>query len=165
MVSNLMILAASLYLLLTRGATSWLALTASAALMGLFWQQSGWHAHDYLHHQVFKNRAVNRYMGLLIGNVFQGFSVHWWTTKHNTHHATPNETSNGHAVDPDIDTLPLLAWDKDMLAQVTDPGFRAMLRLQHWLFFPLLLFARMVWAEQSVEILVRARNVMDRRKW
>ena len=33
----------------------------------------------------------------------------WWKTKHNTHHAAPNELVDGaHSVDPDIDTLPLL---------------------------------------------------------
>ncbi len=40
----------------------------------------------------------------------QGFSVDWWKSKHNTHHAAPNELADDGArvVDPDIDTLPLL---------------------------------------------------------
>jgi hypothetical protein len=65
----------------------------------------------------------------------QGFSVAWWKDKHNAHHAAPNEVrlavrlcrrfshlhcasqlNEGlHAVDPDIDTLPILAWSTDML--------------------------------------------------
>ena len=63
----------------------------------------------------------------------QGFSVSWWKDKHNMHHAAPNEASErglcaahspltptqldhaANAVDPDIDTLPLLAWSTDML--------------------------------------------------
>ena len=34
----------------------------------------------------------------------------WWKSKHNTHHAAPNELADDGArvVDPDIDTLPLL---------------------------------------------------------
>ena len=63
----------------------------------------GWLAHDFLHHQVFKNRKINDFMGYLIGNVGQGFSVEWWKNKHNTHHAKPNI----HGADPDIDTMPL----------------------------------------------------------
>lgn len=49
----------------------------------------------------------------------QGFSVDWWKSKHNVHHAAPNELDeNHHAVDPDIDTLPLLAWSNEMVATV-----------------------------------------------
>ena len=41
----------------------------SACLISLFWQQSGWLAHDFLHHQVFRSRRTNDLMGLLIGSV------------------------------------------------------------------------------------------------
>ena len=110
----------------------------------LCWQQCGWLAHDFLHHQVFTNRAMNDAFGLFFGNFCQGFSVAWWKDKHNLHHAAPNEAratgvgaaraasgnagvtdssalgspqlSHGHAaIDPDIDTLPMLAWSTDML--------------------------------------------------
>ena len=47
---------------------------------------------------------------LTAGVLRQGFSVDWWKSKHNTHHAAPNELADDGArvVDPDIDTLPLL---------------------------------------------------------
>lgn len=164
----------------------------SAFLLGLFWQQVGWLAHDFLHHQVFRHRWANNWAGLCLGNIsqvlsmvaharsanrhrllycterqlfngpprplllqpafsqggnakghaaflppqprtcqmlyvaitvslltdadgchslsVQGFSVDWWKSKHNTHHAAPNELADDGArvVDPDIDTLPLL---------------------------------------------------------
>ena len=41
-------------------------------ILGLFWQQSGWLAHDFLHHQVFKNRFYGNLMGIFVGNVWQG---------------------------------------------------------------------------------------------
>ena len=41
----------------------------SACLISLFWQQSGWLAHDFLHHQVFRSRRMNDIMGLLLGGV------------------------------------------------------------------------------------------------
>jgi fatty acid desaturase len=53
-------------------------------------------------------------MGYLIGNVFQGFSVSWWKAKHNQHHATPNVAG----FDPDIDTMPFLAWYEDELQTI-----------------------------------------------
>lgn len=126
---------------------------AGAILLGLFWQQCGWLAHDFLHHQVFKTRALGDLMGIVVGNVFQGFSVHWWKTKHNSHHAVPNleastpESSDG---DPDIDTMPLLAWTLRMAEGAKDSAFRrGMIQWQAFYFFPVLLFARMAWAHQS----------------
>lgn len=41
-------------------------------LMGLFFQQCGWLAHDFLHHQVFRNRRYGDYGGVFWGNVMQG---------------------------------------------------------------------------------------------
>ena len=53
-----------------------LAVHVSAAiLMGLFFQQCGWLAHDFLHHQVFRKRKYGDYAGLFWGNLMQGFSV------------------------------------------------------------------------------------------
>ena len=69
---------------------SYAMVTAGAFFIALFWQQNGWLAHDFLHHQVFGKRVYGDIMGLIIGNLWQGFSVEWWKDKHNTHHAIPN---------------------------------------------------------------------------
>jgi fatty acid desaturase len=53
------------------------SLVVSAALLGLAFQQSGWFAHDILHHQFFQNRWIGNAAGYIVGNVFQGFSVGW----------------------------------------------------------------------------------------
>ena len=192
-----------------------LALTpcTPARKQALCWQQCGWLAHDFLHHQVFANRAINDAFGLFFGNFAQGFSVAWWKDKHNLHHAAPNEArasglgaaraapdkagvtdsparwltqqlSHGHvAIDPDIDTLPMLAWSTDMLnvrrpcgsalgwsltcsarpflpfEQTLDASQRSLVRVQHWILFPILLFARLSWCVQS--LLFPLRNVKD----
>lgn len=62
-----------------------------AALLGLFWQQSGWLSHDFGHHQVFRNRFLNDCVLLMTGPLWLGFSRQWWNDKHNTHHAIPNQ--------------------------------------------------------------------------
>jgi len=143
-------LAVAAYAALWLWGRSWAGFTASAALLALFWQQCGWLAHDLCHNQVFENRGWNTIGGLMVGGVWAGFSVDWWKGKHNTHHAAPNEvTAGGMPVDPDIDTLPLIAWSPDLLGTVKDPAYRAFLRMQHVLFFPLLTFARLSWAQQS----------------
>ena len=55
----------------------------------------------------------HRGLGLVFGNLAQGFSVSWWKDKHNRHHAVPNvHGGEGGSLfgDPDVDTMPLLAW-------------------------------------------------------
>ncbi|ORZ31751.1 fatty acid desaturase-domain-containing protein [Catenaria anguillulae PL171] len=111
--------------------------------------------HDFLHHAVFRNRDINNLIGYLVGGVFQGFSVSWWKDKHNTHHAQPNV----HGEDPDIDTMPLLAWSEhalELFADVTpgemaaSPGLaKLFVPRQAVLYFPILAVARVSWALQS----------------
>jgi fatty acid desaturase len=131
---------------------------AGAFLIGLFWQQCGWLAHDFAHNQVFKNRRINDLVVLMVGNLYQGFSVAWWKNKHNTHHAIPNlheSHEDAHDGDPDIDTLPFLAWSSKLIQKTlnghsADSGMaRFMTRHQALLYFPILFFARITWALQS----------------
>ena len=89
--------------ILMNGQGTWVAALAGAFTLALAWQQSGWLAHDFLHHQVFQNRQLNNAFGYFIGNCLQGFSVDWWKSKHNTHHAVPNEcTGDALPLDPGI---------------------------------------------------------------
>lgn len=139
---------------------------ASALLLGLFWQQCGWLAHDFLHHQVFKTRAYGDYAGLFWGNLMQGFSVQWWKNKHNGHHATPNlhntsvHTQDG---DPDIDTMPLLAWSlkqaqsfREFSKSGKDSAFvRLAIKYQAYTYFPVLLLARLSWLNESFKTAFR----------
>jgi len=135
---------------------NWYAVVAATLLMALSWQQAGWLAHDFLHNQVFENRTYNDLLGLFVGNYILAFSVDWWKNKHNTHHAIPNtheSEDEAHNGDPDIDTLPFLAWSASMAekARRDESGWPAFfVRHQRLLFFPLLAFARLIWAQQSV---------------
>ena len=150
--SNLLIAAASIYCAVST--TSFMMNFLGAILMGLFWQQCGWLAHDFLHHQVFPDqRWKGDLAGVVIGNLFQGFSVQWWKCKHNSHHAVPNlhasspEAADG---DPDIDTMPILAWTLRMAESAKNSEFgRFMIKWQAVFYFPVLLFARLAWAHQS----------------
>jgi len=132
---------------------SFLVNMVGAIFMALFWQQCGWLAHDFLHHQVFKNRVYGDYMGLIIGNLFQGFSVQWWKSKHNAHHAVPNlHASNADACDgdPDIDTMPILAWSLKMAESAKNSSTgRMLIQWQAVFYFPVLMFARLAWSHQS----------------
>lgn len=149
--SNFLLLGASIYLAINF--SSIFVHFVAAILLGLFWQQSGWLAHDFLHHQVFKNRMFGDLIGLIIGDLCQGFSVHWWKTKHNSHHAVPNLLASVPGAcdgDPDIDTMPFLAWTLKMAETGRDsPLARFMVSWQTIIYFPILLFARLSWAHQS----------------
>lgn len=135
------------------GSKSFAVNMLGAVILGLFWQQCGWLAHDFLHHQVFKNRRYGDLAGIFIGNVWQGFSVQWWKSKHNSHHAVPNlhaSSENASDGDPDIDTMPILAWTLRMAETAKDSASgRFLIQWQAFFYFPALLFARLAWAHQS----------------
>jgi fatty acid desaturase/predicted heme/steroid binding protein len=134
--------------------------TASALLMGLFWQQCGWLAHDFLHHQVFTKRKYGDLAGIFWGNLMQGYSMQWWKNKHNGHHAVPNlhnSSAEAQDGDPDIDTMPLLAWSlkqaqsfRELSPDGTDSAFvKVMIKYQAFTYFPILLLARISWLNES----------------
>jgi fatty acid desaturase len=112
---------------------SWWQLAAAAAaavLSGRF----GFMGHDAGHQQVARSRRVNRWTGLVHGNLLTGMSYDWWTGKHNKHHAHPND------VDRDPDVGPgVIVWTTAQAAARQRPAARWLTRHQAWLFFPLLL--------------------------
>mmetsp|Transcript_28787 Transcript_28787/g.81206 ORF Transcript_28787/g.81206 Transcript_28787/m.81206 type:complete len:488 (+) Transcript_28787:209-1672(+) len=136
---------------------------AAALLMGLFFQQCGWLAHEFLHHQVFRKRKHGDWAGLFWGNLMQGFSVQWWKNKHNGHHAVPNlhnSTAQSQDGDPDIDTMPLLAWSLKQAQSYRElrddgkdsPFVKFMIRHQAFFYFPILLLARLSWLNESFKV-------------
>ena len=59
--------------------------------------------------------------------------------------------------DPDIDTLPYLAWSRAMLARAAPTKLgRLLLAYQAYMYFPLLFLARMIWGLQSAMYLLGA---------
>ena len=133
---------------------------ASALLLGLFWQQCGWLAHDFLHHQVFKNRLFGDLIGLVLANFLQGFSLSWWKNKHNGHHAVTNLHASGEEAqdgDPDIATMPLLAWTIKQANSLKEadpngkhsPMTKFFIKHQAITYFPILLLARLSWLNES----------------
>jgi len=125
---------------------------SGAALAGLLFatgmSQAGWLSHDYIHHQVFQRRKYGDLAGVFVGSMLQGFSVRWWKDKHNTHHAS----SNVHGQDPDIDTVPLLAWDEMDIPRVKTlgPFWQFWVRHQRLIFLPLMAAAQVSWRAQSI---------------
>ena len=133
---------------------------ACAFCLGLCFQQCGWLAHDFIHHQVFRYRKYGDWAGIFWGNLMQGYSVQWWKNKHNGHHAVPNlhsSTALSQDGDPDIDTMPLLAWSLKQAQSYRElskdgkdsPVVRFLVRNQALFYFPILLLARLSWLNES----------------
>jgi len=157
-ISNMMLWATAVAMVYYSDSTA--VHVASALLMGLFFQQCGWLAHDFLHHQVFSKRKYGDLGGIYWGNLMQGYSVQWWKNKHNGHHAVPNlhnSTALAQDGDPDIDTMPLLAWSvqqaqsfRELQTDGTDsPTVKFMIKNQAFFYFPILLLARLSWMNES----------------
>ena len=111
---------------------SWFQLILAAAL-GLVVTQFGFLGHDGAHRQIFRSAAWNDWTSRVLGGLFAGLSHGWWRSKHNRHHAAPNQEGK----DPDI-APGALAFTRD-IAETRTKGFAGwFVRRQGWLFFPLL---------------------------
>ncbi len=60
--------------------------------------QLGFIGHDAGHRQICTRRRHNDAIGLVVANLFTGFSFGWWLSKHNRHHAHTNRPEK----DPDM---------------------------------------------------------------
>jgi fatty acid desaturase len=76
---------------------SW-ALLGLAPVLAVVSTQLGFLGHDLGHRQVTHDLRASRALGLVCGNLLGGLSYSWWVTKHNAHHAHPNDL----AADPDV---------------------------------------------------------------
>lgn len=120
-----------------------------AVLMGLFWQQFAGLAHDLGHSAVWKNADTDRRISSIFTSSLTGLSTAWWKRSHSTHHVLPNSVED----DPDIQHLPIMAVSEKVIEkpfwstyyeswfQLTKIG-AAIIGYQHYLFLPLMAFAR-----------------------
>ena len=132
---------------------SWVVL-AVAAFLGLASAQLGFLGHDAGHGQVFASRRGNDLLGLAIGNGLIGMSFGWWVTKHNAHHAHPNQVGR----DPDVG-LGLVGGSAGGGDQASRRGVAGWLdRWEVELFFPLMLLRSTGLYVSSIHDLIRRRD-------
>jgi fatty acid desaturase len=131
---------------------SWWQL-AVAVYLAVMFTQVGFLGHDAGHRQILRSRKANYVIGVLHGNLGIGLSYGWWVSKHNRHHAHPNQPG----ADPDV-TLSVLAFTADQAGTARGLG-RLVFRFQAWLFFPMLLLEAVALHVSSI------RAVASRRTW
>jgi len=76
---------------------SWWVLLV-AAVLAFVLTQLGFIGHDAGHRQICRRRWGNDVIGLIVADLFVGFSFGWWLNKHNRHHAHTNRPDK----DPDL---------------------------------------------------------------
>jgi fatty acid desaturase len=76
---------------------SWWAIWLAPAF-GVLSAQLGFFAHDATHRQISRRERPSRILGQVTGNLLNGLSYGWWLSKHNAHHAHPNDLG----ADPDV---------------------------------------------------------------
>jgi fatty acid desaturase len=110
---------------------SWWQLVV-AVFLAVMTTQTAFLGHDAGHRQVARSRRANELVGRVLGNLLTGLSYSWWTSKHNRHHAHPNQLGR----DPDIDSKALTFTAGQTLERGRIGTWFA--RYQAWLFFPML---------------------------
>ncbi len=110
---------------------SWFQLLVAATL-GIVLTQVAFLAHEAAHKAVLASGPANDRLARVLACGVVGISLSWWTTKHNRHHASPNQVDR----DPDIEVDTISFLEVDAAAA---KGLRRLItRHQGWLFFPLL---------------------------
>ncbi|KAI5950076.1 SLD [Candida theae] len=123
-------------------------LTTSAIFMGMSWHQATFVAHDAGHVSITHNYQFDNLFGMLIADWFGGLSLGWWKRNHNVHHLITNDPVH----DPDIQHLPFFAVSVRLFENVYstyyekvlwfDAFAKAVIPLQHFLYYPMLCFGR-----------------------
>lgn len=135
---------------------SWFQLII-AALLGIVTTQFGFLGHDCAHRQVFATARWNDWTSRVLSGAFAGLSFGWWRTKHNRHHAAPNQEG----ADPDIGAG-ALAFTKTIAESRT--GFAGWFaHHQGWFFFPLLTLEGLNLHAASVRVVLGRRTIAFQR--
>jgi delta8-fatty-acid desaturase len=144
-----------------------------AVLLGMFWQQVAFLGHDAGHNGITHNRHIDGVIGLIVGNLLTGISMSWWKQNHNIHHIVTNSVEH----DPDIQHLPFLAISPAFLKErIYSSYYKRYLegdnamtkfinRYQHYVYYPLMAFARINLYVQSFLLVFQlghySRRIMD----
>jgi len=131
---------------------SWLQLILAAAL-GVVSTQFGFIGHDGAHRQIFKSAVWNEWLSRILAGAFAGLSFGWWRSKHNRHHAAPNQEDK----DPDIGPGAIAFTRKIVEGRTGFPGWFA--QHQGWFFFPLLTLEGINLHRESIQTVLRPNSV------
>jgi len=136
---------------------SFYAHAAAGAMLGLFWQQTAFVGHDLGHNGISHCINTDSMVALFVANFLTGIGMSWWKRSHNVHHIVTNSIEN----DPDIQHLPIFAVSPRYLEGPVFSTFynaymslnaasHILVRFQHYLYYPVMAFARINLYAQSI---------------
>ena len=132
----------------------------SAFLLGCFWHQLVFSAHDAGHIAITHNYQIDTVLGILVADFCGGLSLGWWKRSHNVHHIVTNDPAH----DPDIEHLPFFAVSHRFFTNLFstyydrvlpyDAFAKIVVPFQHYLYYPILCFGRFNLYRLSWEYLI-----------
>ena len=128
---NLLLLAGGWTVFAMLGRSWWQLLVA--VFLAVMFTQTGFIGHDAGHRQISGSKRTDDLIGRIHGNLLIGLSYGWWISKHNRHHAHPNQIGR----DPDIAGRAIAFTAGQSRGRHGAGAWLA--RSQSWLFFPMLL--------------------------
>jgi fatty acid desaturase len=128
---NLLLLAVGWTAFAVLGQSWWQMLVA--VFLAVMFTQTGFIGHDAGHRQITGSKRTDGLIGRIAGNLLIGLSYGWWVSKHNRHHAHPNQIGR----DPDIGGQAIAFTPSQIQARHRMGAWLG--RYQAWLFFPMLL--------------------------
>lgn len=136
----------------------------SAVLLGFFWQQLVFIAHDAGHISITHNYQIDNIIGIIIADWIGGLSLGWWKRNHNVHHLITNDPVH----DPDIQHLPFFCVSSRLFGNIFSTYYekylwfdalaRKVLPIQHILYYPILCFGRFNLYRLSWEYLLKGQG-------
>ncbi|KAI8938811.1 hypothetical protein NX059_004675 [Plenodomus lindquistii] len=121
---------------------------SSAVPLGCAWHQLVFTVHDAGHMGITHDFTTDTTIAMFIASYIGGLSACWWKYSHNIHHLVTNHPEH----DPDIQYIPLFAVTHRFLESLTttyyewvmeyDAFAKIMVRIQHYTYYPIMLFAR-----------------------
>ncbi|KAG0650733.1 Delta 8-(E)-sphingolipid desaturase [Hyphodiscus hymeniophilus] len=121
---------------------------SSAVLLGCFWQQIMFSAHDAGHLAITHNYTIDSLIGIFVADFCCGLSIGWWKSSHNVHHLVPNHPLH----DPDIQNIPLFATSPAFFKSIVssyynmtfvwDKAAEIAVQYQKYTYYPIMCVAR-----------------------
>ena len=144
---------------------------ASSIPLACLWHQLTFTVHDAGHMGITHNFTIDSTIAMAIASFGGGLSAGWWKYNHNVHHFVTNDPEH----DPDIQYVPFFAITHRFMQNLTtsyydwvmeyDAFAKVMIRIQHFTYYPIMMFARFNLYRLSWEYLLRGKGPKKGPAW
>ena len=124
-------------------------------ILGIASGRCGWLMHEAGHYSLTGSIHVDRGIQNIIYGIGCGMSSSWWRNQHNKHHSMPQKQG----VDPDLNTLPLIAFNKQII-NTNSKTLKLWIKIQAYM-FPMItcLLVALSW-----QFIIHPRHIIRKKK-